>query len=63
MKKLLLTVFASLMWCSISIAECISGDCINGRGTFYSEYGDKYVGEWKDGKKHGKGICIWKYGS
>ncbi len=49
MKKLLLTIFVSLMWCNISIAECISGDCINGKGTFYSEYGEKYVGEWKDG--------------
>ena len=35
--------------------ECIEGDCINGNGTFDSRFGDKYVGEFKDGKYHGQG--------
>ena len=56
---------------------CISGDCVNGQGTYiyanaapgYSK-GDKYVGEFKDGRKHGKGknvrndgneYVIWHY--
>jgi len=46
------------MWSSISIAECISGDCTNGNGTFKDKYGDKYVGEWKDGKHHGQGTFV-----
>ena len=63
MRKLILILTIILSWSNISIAECISGDCINGRGTFYSEYGDKYVGEWKDGKEHGQGISTWKNGT
>ena len=31
------------------------GDCENGQGTSTCSNGVKYVGEWKDGKKHGKG--------
>ena len=27
---------------------CVSGDCINGYGTFIWENGDKCVGEWKN---------------
>ena len=32
---------------------CVSGDCINGYGTFIWENGDKCVGEWKNAKTHG----------
>ncbi len=30
----------------------------HGQGTFTSADGDKYVGEYKDGKKHGKGTFL-----
>ena len=60
------------MWCNVGFAECIKGDCNNGYGTFTSTNGDKYVGEWKDGKQHGQGTYtgtdgtvekgIWKDG-
>lgn len=33
-----------------------------GLGTYISPSGNKYVGEWKNGKKHGKGICIYSGG-
>jgi hypothetical protein len=36
-------------------AECISGDCYNGTGTFTWPNGQKYVGEFRDGKFNGKG--------
>ena len=36
--------------------RCIQGDCQNGQGTIIYPGGYKYTGEWKDGKKHGKGI-------
>lgn len=26
-----------------------------GKGTLFYAHGDKYEGEWKQGKKHGKG--------
>ncbi len=35
---------------------CINGNCENGRGTWLAENGDKYIGGWKDGKRHGKGV-------
>ena len=39
---------------NISFADC-EGDCWNGQGTYTWESGDEYVGEWKDGKRHGQG--------
>ena len=36
-------------------AECVSGNCENGTGTFADPDGWTYVGEFLDGKKHGKG--------
>jgi hypothetical protein len=44
---------------------CVSGDCENGYGTYaYSgEWeGDKYLGEWKDGKRHGQGTYTYASG-
>ena len=32
----------------------------HGKGTFSNEVGDQYVGEFKDGRKHGKGTIIYK---
>ena len=50
MKKLFLYVFLVLMWCNVGFAECIEGDCDNGYGTYTFANGDKYIGEYKDGK-------------
>tara|TARA_B110000858_G_scaffold197966_1_gene261760 strand:- start:1428 stop:3077 length:1650 start_codon:yes stop_codon:yes gene_type:complete len=38
---------------------CISGDCQNGYGTYTYSHGGKFVGEFKDGKRHGKGTFTW----
>ena len=52
MKELFL--IATLLACSVSYGqECTSGDCENGQGTFTWADGEKYVGEWRDDKKHG----------
>lgn len=37
-----------------------SGDCENGQGTYTWDNGDKYIGQWRDGKRHGKGKYIFK---
>jgi hypothetical protein len=55
MKKLSLYIFLVLMWCNVAFAECIKGDCTNGYGTYTFASGNKYVGEFKDGKRHGQG--------
>ena len=31
------------------------GECVNGTGTYYFANGDRYEGEWKDGKRDGRG--------
>ncbi len=42
--------------------ECIEGNCVNGTGTmlFYST--QKYIGEFKDGKRHGQGTLTLPLG-
>lgn len=35
---------------------CIEGDCNDGYGTYVSLYGQRHVGEFKNGKNHGHGI-------
>lgn len=40
---------------SLSGDSC-EGNCINGHGTMLYENGDKYTGEWKNGKREGYGI-------
>jgi len=41
-----------------TFAGCIIGDCMNGQGTFIYSNGDKYTGQFKDGKMNGKGTLI-----
>jgi hypothetical protein len=37
---------------------CLSGNCQNGTGTMKSPADSIYEGTWKDGKKHGRGVCL-----
>jgi len=50
-----------------SADECIEGDCENGTGTYLYSTGDKsgskFTGEWKNGKRDGKGIIVKKDGT
>jgi hypothetical protein len=43
--------------------ECISGNCVNGQGTYIFADGDKYVGEYRDNKQHGQGTYTWANGA
>ncbi|VDD81004.1 unnamed protein product [Mesocestoides corti] len=41
--------------------EILAKSRLNGaRKAIYSVNGDTYIGEWKDNKKHGRGIQKWK---
>ena len=42
---------------------CISGNCVNGQGTYTFANGDKYVGEWKDDMINGQGTFTWADGN
>jgi hypothetical protein len=48
-----------LFFASTSSAQCISGDCKNGQGTYVYPSGAKYTGEFKNGEIHGVGVCYY----
>ncbi|NLT52790.1 MAG: hypothetical protein GXX85_17945 [Ignavibacteria bacterium] len=40
-------------------AQCVEGNCVDGKGTLINaDKGLKYVGEFKNGKRNGKGILF-----
>jgi hypothetical protein len=41
---------------------CISGNCVNGKGTYILDNGEKYVGEMKNGTREGKGAYYFNSG-
>jgi hypothetical protein len=44
-------------------AQCLSGDCVNGNGTYQSvKRGWKYIGQFRNGKPDGKGKMTFKDG-
>ena len=47
---------------SVASAECISGDCSNGFGTYIYDSGSKYIGESKNNQAHGQGTFIYANG-
>jgi len=46
---------------TLSLAECIEGDCVNGWGKMFLEKGFEYEGQWKEGKPNGKGAVKTPY--
>ena len=59
MKHILLSLVLVLTFSFSAFAdECVSGDCVNGYGTYIWTMeiaGDKYVGECKNNMMHGQG--------
>ncbi|MDA9807839.1 hypothetical protein N9B89_00440 [Flavobacteriales bacterium] len=68
MKKLLLILLCMplLFSCGGNLDKQLEYSTImsgyTGKGTYSYEDGDKYIGEWKDGNKHGQGTFIWANG-
>ena len=42
--------------------NCLSGDCVNGFGTYQFKSNNKYVGNWVNSKMEGKGIFYFSNG-
>lgn len=64
MKKFLIILFTILLSNGAFSDECIKGDCIVGFGVSIKkgEYGQKYEGYFKNGKRHGKGTLYYNGG-
>ncbi len=63
MRLLLLTVTFTTCLVTLLSAQCISGDCENGDGTYLLPSGAKYFGEFRNGEIHGYGTCKYADGS
>lgn len=55
---LLFLILLSVIVYSRDDAVCDSGNCINGKGTATFLTGEWYSGQWKNGKRHGKGKFV-----
>lgn len=60
-KQLLLLSFVLIT--NILSAQCVSGDCRNGIGTFVFPSGARYIGHFENGEIHGIGVCYYTDGS
>ena len=52
-------LFAFLLLPYLLPAQCISGNCTNGQGTYLYPSGAKYIGDFQGGRMHGQGICYY----
>ncbi len=59
----ILSVVFFLTSIQTSSANCLSGNCYNGKGTFVYPSGAKYIGEFRKGKIHGTGILFFSNGN
>lgn len=47
----------------LSFAQCLSGSCWDGKGTYLYPSGAKYSGQFRNGKIHGKGVLYFSNGN
>jgi hypothetical protein len=58
MKYYFLLVLFAISCFSVD-AQCVTGDCKNGKGTFVYPSGAKYTGDFKNGEINGVGVCYY----
>lgn len=63
MKTLLSVLVACVASLTTLTAQCIDGDCQNGRGTYQFENGNKYQGDFRKGLMHGRGLIVFGNGN
>ncbi|MBK7870975.1 MAG: caspase family protein [Saprospiraceae bacterium] len=63
MKTIFTLLALTFFTISFAEAQCISGDCQNGKGAMILSDGGKYIGEFKDGEITGEGACYYEDGS
>lgn len=64
MKKYLsVAFFLAVAFLPYLSAQCLKGDCYNGKGTYLYPSGAKYIGQFRNGKIHGQGILYFSNGN
>ncbi len=66
MKKIFLIKTYTVLLCTCINnlnAQCISGNCEDGRGVFKYDGGDRYEGQFLEGKRNGQGVYYWASGN
>lgn len=56
MKNLFLLFALFTVFTSSSLAQCTTGNCYEGNGSYLFENGDLYNGQWKKGEMNGYGV-------
>jgi hypothetical protein len=63
MRVLLSVIVCSTLCLSSISAQCLEGDCQNGKGVFQFENGNKYSGDFRKGYMHGRGAVVFASGN
>lgn len=61
-KTLFFTFMCLLALPSMTVANCVKGNCNNGKGIYVTPDGNKYIGIFKNNKIHGEGKWISRHG-
>ncbi len=61
-KYILFIIFILLRTITIAQAQCISGDCVNGIGTYQWKNGATYTGQFENGNRNGYGQYTFNNG-
>ncbi|MBK9339038.1 MAG: hypothetical protein IPM98_21865 [Lewinellaceae bacterium] len=59
MKQVLFSLLFIACLSSSASAQCVAGNCVDGKGTFVYPSGAKYIGDFKNGEIHGVGVCYY----
>ncbi|MCB0550667.1 MAG: caspase family protein [Phaeodactylibacter sp.] len=59
----LIFLFTCLLFTGALHSQCLEGNCTDGQGAYRFASGARYVGQFKEGKSNGIGVCYWPDGS